>query len=133
VHGTDYVVADRYNGAIDNPKLAYSTAAGNVVTNAIMWAPGQAGAAGTVNGQTSSSVDPVFLSCDDLDTCKTPSALSHKVFAHFGYAWKDDMEQEEWIPFLGLGGEAEFAGKTCGNYSTLSQWGIWLKGGLAFD
>jgi len=130
VIGTDWVAADQYNPRIDNPKLAYSEADGSDVTHAIMWAPGQAG---STTGQMNSSGDPVFLSCDDLDTCKTPSALSHKIFAHFSYAWKDDMEEEGHTPYLGLGGEAEFAGKTCGNYAALSQWGIWLKGGVAFN
>jgi len=74
-----------------------------------------------------------FLSCDSLNTCKTPAALSHKVFAHISYAWAEDKDEDEWIPFLGLGGEAEFSGKTKGQYSALYQWGVWVKGGMAFD
>jgi len=131
VYGTDFAAADQKNPRIDNPYLAYSAAAGATATNRIMWTTPLAGAQAA--GQTNTSVDPVFLSCNDLDTCKTPSALSHKIFAHIGYAWNDDMDEDDYTPFLGLGGEAEFAGKTCGNYSALSQWGIWLKGGVAFD
>ena len=84
------------------------------------------------NSQQSTSNTPVYLKTGDLDTCKTPSALSHKIFAHISYGWKDDMEEDDWTGFLGLGGEVEFGSKTCGCYSALSQWGVWLKGGVAF-
>jgi len=120
---TVWAEAQIANPSIDNAAAAYADAAGAFPIDKDL----------TTTDQTNTSSTPVFLSSCDLDTCKTPSALSHKVFAHIGYAWKDDMDETEWTPFLGLGGEAEFAGKTCGNYSSLSQWGVWLKGGLAFD
>ncbi len=127
VTGTAYALTDRYNPRIDNVKLAFGT-----TTNAddsIQYRTGVNHAGGT---QQHTSYQPVFLSCDDLNMCKTPSALSHKIFAHFSYAW-DDKEDDEWIPFLGVGGEVEFSGKSCETYSAVSQWGVWLKGGLAFD
>ena len=109
--------------------LAYKAADGTNVANIIVYYPV---GAGTPN-QTRSSDETVFLTNCDFDTGKGPRALSHKIFAHMSYAWNDDMEEDEWSPFLGLGAEGEFAGKTCGNYATLSQWGVWLKGGLAFN
>jgi len=84
--------------------------------------------------QTNTSLQPKLLSSQDLETCPTPSALSHKVFAHVSYAWKDDVQDEDgWTPYLGLGGEAEFSAKTDGNYSALSQWGVWVKAGYAYS
>jgi len=47
------------------------------------------------------------------------------------YAWTERESGN--IPFLGVGGEIEFAGKMCESYSTLSQWGIWVKGGIEFE
>jgi len=126
--GTDYAPTHRNNPSIDTPALAWYAAAADeelLITEGV----------GTpATNQVKSSTTPEFLKSSMLKTGKTPSAISHKIFAHFSYAWKDDVEEEdEWIPFLGIGGEVEWAGKTDGLYATLSQWGIWLKGGLSFD
>jgi hypothetical protein len=59
--------------------------------------------------------------------------MSHKIFSHLGYHWLDRGHVE---PFVGLGGEAEFGSNnddcSCCPYVSLSQWGVWLKGGVAF-
>lgn len=83
-----------------------------------------------IDDQTRTSKDPIFVKSTDLDLSKSPSALSHKVFAHIAYNWNDC---EDWIPFIGVGGEVEFNGKNNDCYAALSQWGIWLKGGLSFN
>jgi hypothetical protein len=74
--------------------------------------------------------------------------MSHKVFGNVSYAWMD----RDVVPFIGIGGEGEFGrnekcgaktcanscatnsacGKTCCNHVSLSQWGVWLKGGVSF-
>ncbi|MFC1842936.1 hypothetical protein ACFLYU_04725 [Candidatus Dependentiae bacterium] len=126
------------------------------------------------------SIDPVLVSRNLLNLGKSPSAITHKVFAHIGYAWKDC--QEDWVPFLGIGGKVEFAQdnykdcccdscntccdpccnttcsttcntNSCSNSSNsccnnnccdsccdsctrrggVSVWGVWIKGGVAFD
>jgi hypothetical protein len=106
----------------------------------------------------STSIQPVFLSCDDIDFARTRS-ISNKVFAHVNYTW----ECECLSPFFGLGGFAEFGSNdSCSNScnsdgctstqssnacntdscsgnngstvkTSLTQWGVWLKGGLAFE
>jgi len=84
----------------------------------------------------------------DYEGAKT-KGLSNKVFANVNYAWTD----REVVPFVGLGGFAEFgAGTDCCSTSSsttncstscttdcsgcknvsLSQWGLWLKGGCSF-
>ena len=120
------------------------------------------------------SIQPNLVSKCDLALCKGPSAITHKLFANFSYAWKD--REDEWVPFLGIGGEVEWAQgmdncccdsnccdtsccspcgtsccpTTCCDTSCcstsccnndccdtkragISQWGVWIKGGLAFD
>jgi len=134
------------------------------------------------------SIQPILVNKCDLALCKGPSAITHKIFGHCNYVWKD--RDDEWIPFLGVGGEVEFAQGTgnccccdsncgsccdtscnscptvtyccdpccntsCGPCGTsccdtsccndccndccdtkragISQWGIWIKGGVAFD
>lgn len=99
------------------------------------------------------SIQPIFITCDDVDFARTRS-LSNKLFAHASYTW----ERECLAPYLGIGGFIEFGNKNncndcnadcstnngctssvfnaCDNKiinTSLSQWGIWVKGGLAFN
>jgi hypothetical protein len=93
----------------------------------------------TVGGATRLSLPAKFISNDDLDTTGAGSVLTNKIFSHIGYAWIDN---ECWVPFLGLGGEAEFASgnsnscgtttTSCGKGGAMSQWNVWLKGGVSF-
>lgn len=92
---------------------------------------------GTINDtQSLSQIDGTFLPADpdavaitvaslNVDSAAHPSTLSHTVFAHFGYVW----ENCDYMPFLGVGGRAEFAGK---KNTAFNQWGVWLKGGFGF-
>ena len=67
-----------------------------------------------------------FIVCTDFTACPAlnPSAWSNKVFGSLGYQWNDC----DWQPSLFLFGEAEF-GK---DNVAISQWGVGLKGGIAF-
>ena len=119
---------DPKNSGVDSPALANYSIAGP----ALVYLQGVA--LETVTSvQTTLNGGHKFLSCDSLNTCKTPAALSHKVFGHINYAWTEDRDEDEWIPFLGLGGEVEFSGKVKDQYGALYQWGVWVKGGMAFD
>lgn len=71
---------------------------------------------------------PSIISCKDLDPNSAAQCgfLSHKLFWHIGYMWKDYCYQ----PHVGLGGEVEFGDKDCS--TGLSQWGVWVKGGITF-
>ncbi len=86
------------------------------------------------------SVQPIFLNCNDLNFVGT-NGLSNKIFAHISYSWESSC----WQPFVGFGGFAEFGRKhnSCGSScssnncgpcvdSSLSQWGLWLKSGVAY-
>jgi hypothetical protein len=104
--------------------------------------------------------DPAPLSTADLDiNGARTKGLSHKIFTHISYSW---LDHGDWIPFLGLGLEGEFGSnstlkcckqtsdttnntascfKSCNNCcktkccciaASLSQWGIWVKGGISF-
>jgi len=82
----------------------------------------------------------------DYDGARTKS-MSHKVFGHIDYAWMD----RDVVPFIGIGAQGEFGRNekcsttvpavTCvkntacaksSKYVALSQWGVWLKGGVSF-
>ncbi|MCL4229821.1 hypothetical protein KJZ61_04015, partial [Candidatus Dependentiae bacterium] len=130
IHGgknfpSGFVPADSVrNPGIDNAYPA-QIVAGAAAASTITYAPGVA-----VNSQTRTSKDPIFVKADDIDMSKTPSAMSHKLFGHISYNWDDC---EDWIPFLGVGGEIEWAGKYDSNYAAVSQWGVWIKGGISFN
>jgi len=157
------------NPGIDNPALAWNSYQSALVTHEI----GDNDATPVaVWRQVLTSVQPVLLTEADLDIdAARTKAYSNKVFAHFGYTWK---ECECWTPYLGIGGEAEFGSRTkcstddcntscdkncntscnttcntscnttcntscdkncntnCAKFA-LSQWGIWLKGGVSFN
>lgn len=82
-----------------------------------------------ING-TNSAADATatFITNDSLDLVAgaNPSALSHKVFGHLGYAWEDC----DYAPFVGIGGFSEWSGR---KNRAFDQWGVWAKGGFAFS
>jgi len=154
-NGIDNIVYYR-NPGVDNKKLAWNSAGGPLY----VFKPTTEIAD---QEQIYTSKDPRYISFCDIDFYGARNkGISHKVFAHFDYTWS---EHEEWIPYLGIGGEVEFGhckdskdscnpcctpcGTTCGypcdsscnpcydnsccNHCALSQWGIWLKGGVAFN
>jgi hypothetical protein len=101
------------------------------------------------------SQPPVFITCADVDFART-RYISNKVFGHINYTW----DRECWIPYLGVGGFAEFGKRAdCNNpclsvngctssvlfgncksdypgssvNTSISKWGVWLKGGVDFN
>ncbi len=91
---------------------------------------------------------PVFIKEADLDI---PAAqlkgYSNKLFTHLSYTW---IDREDWIPYFGIGFNAEFGhfsnnnndndimaeNNTCdeaGVSFALSKWAVLLKGGVSFD
>jgi hypothetical protein len=85
------------------------------------------------------SVPPIFITRNDLDIAGAQTrGSSNKLFYHLSYTWSD---KSEWQPYLGFGGEAEWAASTkknCGPCehhhaaSCASQWGVWIKTGATF-
>ena len=82
-------------------------------------------------------MQPVILSSTDIDMQKGPKAFTNKIFGNFNYNWYRKNKNK--TPYLGFGGEAEFAGGTdcCKNNSSqnisVSQWGAWIKAGFSFE
>lgn len=91
--------------------------------------------------QIQTSIQPVFITVEDLNvTGAETRGTSNKFFTHFSYTW---IDREDWIPYLGIGGYAEFGhtghgdnnGNACnhGISCALSKWAILVKGGVSFD
>jgi len=102
--------------------------------------------------QTRTSIQPKFLSTADVDCAgASTKGLSHKIFAHVSRTWAETECGH--IPYLGVGAKIEVAvhnsccqgPKTCFTTAecnpcasscrkcALSEWGIWVKGGISFD
>ena len=94
------------NAGIDSAEYAYGDAvtpftANNALVNVT--------AGATVANQTRTSIQPILLANNDIDPVSIRSkGLSNKIFSHISYTWEDC---ECYIPYLGMGGKAEFAGK----------------------
>jgi hypothetical protein len=152
--GLDTVSNDPYerNFSVDNARFAVAGNTGGAPLNFAPFLPAPDSPANAVK----TSVPSVLLTCNDIDFCELSRGISHKIFTHFGYTW----DRANWRPFFGFGAFGEF-GKTehksdssctpcltncptnCSSSCTsstpscldcaLSQWGVWVKGGIAFD
>ncbi len=107
---------DFTNQGIDHPRLGLATINGKIeaglspatatpapVENAIPLCDGSENRPKIMN-----SKKPIFITENDLDLDGAATkGLSHKVFGHVSYQWPND--ERDYVPFLGLGGSAEFA------------------------
>jgi len=121
------------NLGVDNPRFAQTANDGSaVVINVSPTLPSQ---------QIQTSIQPVFIRVEDLNVNGAETrGTSNKFFTHFSYTW---IDREDWIPYLGVGGYAEFGhtghgdnnGNPCNNgiSCALSKWAILVKAGVSFD
>jgi hypothetical protein len=150
--GTNLPIASNLNAGVDNAQFALFS---NLdPSDQLVVAPGNNGGPLT---QLQTSNDPIFLSNGSIDfNGARTSGMSHKIFAHLSYSWN---ECEDIVPFIGVGGKAEFGPRhgqqACANGTScavnvnsqlvgcsdckscqrcnLSEWGVWIKGGLFFS
>ncbi len=80
---------------------------------------------------------PIFFNDNLIDesSAQATRGFTHKVFGNFSYSWDSCSCYVD--PFIGIGGEVEFEGlnprhEIKANKNSISQWGIWIKGGLGF-
>ncbi len=112
------------NANADNPTEAFGP-------NGVLMQLNSADAAALYLAQepVQTSQPSIFLSECDLDIASglVPTSLTSKIFTHAGYTWYSDTCN----PFLGIGGEVEWAHGSC-DRGGISQWGIWCKMGLSY-
>jgi hypothetical protein len=136
------IAAPGLNPNVDNPQFAMFGLNGNppvAATDRLVRLPGLSTAA----NQIKTSAHPAFIRASDLDVEGSDSVTTNKIFGNISYTWKCNC----WSPFIGIGGEVEFGSDTngscssaacstssaCSNACAISQWGVWIKGGLAFN
>ncbi len=141
------------NCGIDNPQFAFArgTTAGSL-DQLLVHTAGSL----VTSDAIKTSVQPKFINCCDINLQRT-KGMSNTIFANLNYTW----DRETWRPYLGIGGSIEFGKHTsvdCGATSVpdcsgscvdnsgccssscsccmncaLSQWAVWLKGGVSFQ
>ena len=133
------------NPNIDNPELACNN------QNSVFVNCGS-------QSQQRTSIQPIRLSNDDIDLQSARTrGMSHKLFANLSYTLEDRCN---WTPYIGVGIKGEWSPlkkceenecpisstsrcdtdcspcvKVCRDCAicNLSEWGIWVKGGLSFN
>jgi len=142
------------NFGIDAPKFSQDSTDGTIAKSIIAGISiGEA-----LGVQTKTSVNPILIHQEDINLSGSRTkGLSHSVFGHLSYSWSNN---KNWTPFLGFGFQTEFASNSrdcnkCGPPSTtpscstspnssceccesctrcaLSQWRVFIKGGVTFD
>jgi hypothetical protein len=80
--------------------------------------------------QTHGSNQAILVTNASINNCSglSPRALTNKIFGSIEY----DFTTCEMEPYLLLGGEAEFATKVDSVKTAISQWGIWITGGVSY-
>ncbi len=133
------------NCGVDNPEFAYGD--GIRLTHDINFSD----EANHIN----TSLEPKFINCCDINLART-RGISHKIFLNANHTW----DKDGWTPYLGIGGSVEFGKHSsdtscetafpdcsapcdptaccdtkCSNCldCAVSQWSLWLKGGLNFN
>lgn len=119
------------NANIDNAQAAF---AGGATPLALV------NATAVTTPAINTSIQPVFLSCSDIDMNGTQS-MSNTLFGNIQYNFKGD----DWTPYLGVGAMVEFGTNSSNcdssddcsdnncSTATASYWGVWVKGGLSFN
>lgn len=125
--GTNFAQNQTQNPKIDAPALAWGGI--NSVANATDTLQTSPNSASNTATQQNSSNPPIFITASQLTTSGAQGTYTHKIFGNISYAWLGEC----FSPFIGIGGEAEFGSNSCNASCTISQWGIWLKGGVAFE
>jgi len=89
------------------------------------------------------SIQPMLLCESDIHFQRLGRSLSHKFFTHIQYTW----DQACWVPYLGIGGYIECGDQhsrsnylltqecvtMCPKGNALSEWAVWVKGGVSFN
>ncbi|MDP3889344.1 MAG: hypothetical protein Q8Q25_02260 [bacterium] len=98
------------NPGVDSPLYASALNEAGANREALTYATGVAIGAVDATNHIQLSIPPTFIKESDINY-QGSRGLSHKVFAHFAYTW----DRECWVPYLGIGAEAEFGKNDCGS------------------
>jgi hypothetical protein len=141
------------NPGIDHPEAAFNDEPANLYTKI---------SGDVAPTAVNTSLEPVFIkeSDFDIDAART-RGMSHKVFTHFGYIWQDRQGWQPFLGMgaevefashddglccsscnntschtnecTSCHNDCHTSNGSCCKTVALTQWGVWVKGGVAFD
>ncbi len=90
--------------ALDNALPAFGNLEGDELNREQLFA------APTATVAVETSVNPVYINCENIDLCARPIGISNKVWTNIQWTWDLDRDCNPMRckPFLGLGAEVEF-------------------------
>ncbi len=138
------------NCGVDNAQFAFGRDAATGTGNFLVHTPGLTNTQDAIK----TSIEPTFINCCDINFQRT-RGISHKLFINGNHTWEFDG----WSPYVGIGGSVEFASHSsddnclatapdcttscadscCPGECTkcltcsVSQWALWVKGGVTFN
>ncbi len=117
------------NNNADNAALIYNVGFPIAQTTLESITLGTTGA--TILAQVNGSNQAVILSDNDINNCSglSPRALTNSIFGSISYSWDYCNDTK---PYLLIGCSSEFATKVDCAKTAISQWGIWVKGGINY-
>lgn len=117
-------------GSIDNPKKLAVDSPEDIAVTAFSRQNGLL--VGPDIQEAFASNPPVLISDKDLNIASGSAGptATHKVFGYIGYTFENPCSW--YIPYVGLGGEFEVDALACNERTSLNQWSLWIKGGIAF-
>lgn len=115
------------NENADNPALMYNVSF--PISQTTVQSLNNTGA--TSIAQVNGSNQAIVLSDADINDCSalSPRAYSNSVFGSASYTWNDVHRTH---PYLMIGAQGEFAGTHDSVKTAISQWVVWIKGGVNY-
>ena len=130
------------NFGVDNDQYAYAQQGAGDITRLLAFPV--AGEPDTQFSTIQTSNPPIYIKVTDLNLEGAETrGISNTIFTNFNYTF---ISCENWIPYIDIGGTAEFGGHVNGGGSSsnigsgnrsidcaLTQWSVWFRLGLSFN
>lgn len=117
-------------GTTDNPVAVPVLSPDDIAVTALSAQTGVINGPNVIIAQQSNP--PVLVTTQDLDikSAQAGATATHKIFGYIGYNCENI--NCGYAFYAGLGGELEIDALPCNQRTSLNQWSLWLKGGVAF-
>jgi hypothetical protein len=128
----DVIATAQTNPNVDNPQQAFSPAPTPPSPPPLLPLEYAPGLPDNADNRINTSINPIFLTVSDLDvTGAQLRGMSSTLFIYGGYSCSPC---KEWTPYIGIGAQSEWNHEHSQSpyLMSVSQWTVWIKGGLAF-
>ena len=116
------------NSNADNAALLYNIGVGAMMQTDLVSVGPNTGV--TAIAQVNGSNQAIVVTDSNINNCSglSPRAISQKLFGSLRYEWQTCRTS----PYVVIGAQGEWAGKVDCVKTAISQWGVWVKGGVNY-